>query len=653
MGKASKKSEVPVGSALEPQFNSLTKPSKKNQKAEPTLESRFNGLMTLGGREIQVRTAPEHVIRGIAQEHSLDDGVAQTLAKRGFNKENVDPFLNLSLARQLPDPSSFLDMDKAIARTIKAIMNDEQIAIFGDYDADGATYTAQMVRYLRAIGHTGRMYIPDRFTEGYGPNPAAMLKLREEGATLCLMGDCGTAAVDKVLEDGTVVPSPIKVAQDSGMDVLIFDHHSPEAALPPAYAIVNPKRLDERSPHTMLAACGVGFMFLVGLNRALRENGFFRGKDEENSNKPQEPDLRKLLAITALGTVADVVPLVGVNRLLVHYGLSELNKYEIPGIAALCEVCGFSREDMERKGRKIEAQDIAFFLGPRLNAAGRIDRARTSAELLSTDNITQAQDHALATDSINKARQGIEREIVQQAMPAAEAQVEAGSPIIIVAHKDWNPGVIGIAASRLKEKFDRPAIVIGCHEGSWKGSGRSIPGIDIGAAVMAAKQKHILLAGGGHPMACGLGVEEGRIEEFREFMAEQLAPKLAALPKHATYHIDAVLNPASVTETLIRQQARLAPFGQGNPEPLYLLNEVQVKFAAVAGETGDHVRCTFTKNGTDIGGIAFRSANEPHGQALLDSISSGRSLHVIGTADLNTFNGRTKPQFKVIDVALA
>lgn len=629
--------------------------AKPKKEAEPTLESRFNGLMTLGGREIQVRTAPEHIIRGIAQEHRLEDGVAQALAKRGFNKESADPFLNLSLASQLPDPSGFLDMDKAIARTVKAIVNDEQIAVFGDYDADGATFTAQMVRYLRSIGHNGRMYIPDRFTEGYGPNPAAMLKLVEEGATLCLMGDCGTAAVDKVDEKGTVVPSPIKVAQDNGLDVVVLDHHSPDpgAGLPPAYAIVNPKRLDERSPHTMLAACGVGFLFLVGLNRALRQQGFFRDKGDTASNKPEEPDLRKLLAITALGTVADVVPLTGLNRLLVHYGLIELNKYEIPGIAALCEVCGFGREDMERKGRKIEAQDIAFFLGPRLNAAGRIDRSRTSAELLSTDNITQAQDHALATDSINKARQGIEREIVQAAMPMAEAQVEAGSPLIVVAHKDWNPGVIGIAASRLKEKFDRPAIVIGCHEGSWKGSGRSIPGLDIGAAVMTAKHRHLLLAGGGHPMACGLSVEEDRIDEFREFMAELLAPKLAALPKHATYHIDAVLNPASVTESFIRQQARLAPFGQGNPEPLYLLNEVQVKFAAVAGETGDHVRCTFTKNGMDISAIAFRSANEPHGQALLGSIASGRNLHVIGTADLNTFNGRTRPQFKVIDVAYA
>lgn len=581
----------------------------KAAKVEPaeTPGSRFNGLMTLGGREIQVRQAEERVIRGIAQEHGVDDAIAQALAKRGFNKENAGPFLTPALATQLPDPKTFLDMEKAINRTVKAIMNDEQIAVFGDYDVDGATFTSTVVRYLRSIGHNARMYIPDRFNEGYGPNTPAMQQLISEGATLCLMGDCGTAAVDRVDEaTGKTVISPIRAAQEGGMDVCIFDHHSPEAALPPAYAVVNPKRLDERTPHTVLAACGVAFLFVVGLNRALRQNGFFRDLADTDTNKPPEPDIRKLLALTALGTVADVVPLTGVNRLLVHYGLQEINKYEIPGIAALCEVCGLSREDMALKGRKIEAQDIAFYLGPRLNAAGRIDRSRTSAELLTTNDITQAQDHALATDIINRSRQTIESLIVEQAIPAAEQQVEAGAPIIIVAGEEWNPGVIGIAAGRLKERYDRPAIVIGSHEGSWKGSGRSVPGIDIGAAVVAARQHNLLLKAGGHPMACGLSIEPDKLDEFRQFMTGLIGPQMEKLPKHATYHIDAVLGPASVTETFIRQQARLAPFGQGNPEPLYLLTDVQVKFSALAGT--DHVRCTFSRDGKDLNAIAFRAA---------------------------------------------
>ncbi len=615
---------------------------------ESTPESRFNGLITLGGREIHIRTAPERIIRGIAQEHNLDDGVAQALAKRGFNKENAGPFMNPALATQLPDPSTFIDMDKAVARVIKAIMNDEQIAIYGDYDADGATSSAVLQRYLRSIGHAARIYIPDRFAEGYGPNTPAMHTLMEEGATVCLMVDCGTAAVDRKAEDGTVVPSPLRVAQDGGMDVIVLDHHSPEAALPPAHAIVNPKRLDENSPHTMLAACGVSFMFVVALNRALRKQGYFRDLADTNSNKPEEPDIRKLLGIVALGTVADVVPLTGVNRLLVHYGLIELNKYEIPGIAALCEVCGFGREDMEKKGRQITAQDIAFFLGPRLNAAGRIDRSRTSAELLTTNDIAQAQDHALATDTINRIRQDIERDIVAEALPMAEEQVAAGAPIIIVANETWNPGVIGIAASRLKERFDRPAIVIGAHEGSWKGSGRSVAGVDLGGAIMKANQQKLLLAGGGHPMACGLSIKPEKLDEFREFMSALIGPQMDALPKRATYHIDAVLGPASVTESFIRQQERMAPFGQGNPEPLYLLTDVQIKFSSVAGT--DHIRCTLTKDGNDLGAIAFRSVSQPHGQTLLDR---SHTVHVIGTADLNTFNGRTKPQFKVVDVALA
>lgn len=622
---------------------------KAAEKDNPdTPESRFNGLITLGGREIQVRTAPERIIRGIAQEHQLDDGVAQALAKRGFNKENAGPFMSPSLGTQLPDPYSFKDMDKAVARVIKAIKDDEQIAIYGDYDADGATSSAILQRYLRSIGHTGRIYIPDRFAEGYGPNTPAMRTLMEEGATVCLMVDCGTAAVDRIEADGTLKPSPLRVAQEGGMDVIVLDHHSPEAALPPAHAIVNPKRLDESSPHTMLAACGVSFMFVVALNKALREDGYFRPKGDTASDKPEEPDIRKLLGIVALGTVADVVPLTGVNRLLVHYGLKELDKYEIPGITALCEVCGFGREDMQSKGRSITAQDIAFFLGPRLNAAGRIDRSRTSAELLTTNDISQAQDHALATDSINRSRQEIEGGIVAEAMPMAEEQVAQGAPIIIVAHESWNPGVIGIAASRLKERFDRPAIVIGSHEGNWKGSGRSVAGVDLGAAIMSANQNKLLLAGGGHPMACGLSIDPAKLDEFRSFMGSLIGPQMDALPKRATYHIDAVLSPASVSEAFIRQQERMAPFGQGNPEPLYLLTDVQVKFSALAGT--DHVRCTLTKDGADINAIAFRSAHQPYGQALLDKT---HLMHVIGTADLNTFNGRTKPQFKVIDAVLA
>lgn len=614
----------------------------KKQPEEISPGSQFNGLITLTGREIELRTAPERRTRQIQQELGVEDGVAQILAKRGFNPENAGVFMNPVLRTQLPNPSDFLDMDKAVGRIVQAIRDNEKIAVFGDYDADGATSSAVLVRYLRSIGHNARMYIPDRFDEGYGPNTPAMLKLREEGATLCLTVDCGTAA-----------HGPLEAAHKAGMDVIVLDHHSPKVSLPVAHSIVNPKRLDERSPHTMLAAVGVSFLFVVGLNRALKAEGFFRNPDDPDDKRPQEPYLKGLLPIVALGSVTDCVPLLGASRLLVHYGLEEMNNPQSPevaGIAALRKVCGLSRKDMMEKGRQLASEDIAFFLGPRLNAAGRIDRARTSAELLTMDDIEAAQEHARATDSINAERQEIEATIVAAARPLAEQQVAKNLPIIVVANQDWNPGVIGIAAGRLKEEFDRPAIVIGSNRGAWKGSGRSLKGIDLGAAVISAEDAGLLLKGGGHPMAAGLSIEPEKIDAFHQFLIERIGPQMAKLPPRPLLHIDAVVAPGTLTPQFIAQQERLAPFGQDNPRPLYLMPNVRLTFAQLAG--GKHVRCTFAgPDGRSINGIAFRSVEQEYGKALLTG--QEQFFHVIGTAEMNYFNGRAMPQFKVIDIARA
>lgn len=608
--------------------------------ADESPGSQFNGLITMSGRELQLRTAPERLVRQIQQQLGVEDGVAQTLAKRGFNPENAHDFMNLSLQRQLPDPMSFLDMKKAVDRMVKAIKADEQVAVFGDYDADGATSSAVLVRYLRAIGHTARIYIPDRFDEGYGPNTPAMLKLADEGATLCVTVDCGTAA-----------HAPLEAAHKAGMDVVVLDHHSPKAALPVAHAVVNPKRLDESSPHTMLAAVGMTFMFVVGLNRVLREEGFFKNPQDPNDQRPAEPYLKGLLPIVALGSVTDCVPLTGASRLLVHYGLEEMNNPqspEIAGIAALRDVCGLSRTELAQKGRKLNSEDIAFFLGPRLNAAGRIDRARTSAELLTMNDIVAAQQHARATDNINAERQAIEANIVALGRPMAEEQVAKNLPVLVVHHQEFNPGVIGIAAGRYKEEFDRPAIVIGSHNGVWKGSGRSVKGVDLGAAVIAAEDAGLIIKGGGHPMAAGLSIDPDKIEAFHQFLIDRIGPQMAKLPPRPILHIDAVVSPGSITTDFIAQQDRLAPFGQDNPRPLYLMPNARLTFAALAGDK--HVRCTFTGlDGRSINGIAFRSVEQDYGKALL--AGQDQLFHVVGTADLNHFNGRTQPQFKVLDIA--
>ena len=587
--------------------------------------SRILTPRSLSGRSWQLRDAAERMVQALAQEYDLADSVARILAARGFDKESAGPFLTPKLRDQMPDPSVFLDMDKAADRMAHAVMRDEKICIFGDYDVDGATSGAVLSRYLGMVGLKARNYIPDRLEEGYGPNAEAMRKLAGEGMGLCVTVDCGTTAF-----------APLEAAQQAGMDVIILDHHAAEAALPPAHAVVNPNRLDETSGHRNLAAVGVTFLFVVALNRALRQRGFFAIR--------KEPDLMALLDLVALGTVADVVSLTGLNRVFVAQGLEVMARRGNVGLAALMDVAGLKERP--------QAWHCGFFLGPRVNAGGRVGRSDLGTILLTTDNSAEARNLATELDRMNAERRAIEQMITDEALIQAEKQAEGGRKVLIVAEEAWHPGVIGIVASRIKERFNLPAIVIGSHKGKWTGSGRSVKGVDLGAAVIAARQAGLLTKGGGHQMAAGVSLVPDRLPDFMSFMDERISRDLDSAGGLPPIDCDAVISTGGATAQLVSQFERLAPFGSGNPEPRVMVRDVRVGFAKPVGGEGLHVSCQL--QGTDgqrLKAIAFRAAGQPQGQALLEG--KNRQFHVLGSLKLDNWQGKATPSLQIEDVAEA
>ncbi len=416
------------------------------------------------------------------------------MAARGITLETVDDFLTPTLRGLMPNPSTLTDMDKAAARLVRAVVGDESVAVFGDYDVDGATSAALLYRYLSAVSKPPRLYIPDRITEGYGPNAPALLRLHQEGARLVVTVDCGATAYQ-----------PLAAAAAAGLDVIVLDHHATEAELPQATAVVNPNRIDDRSGQGTLCAAGVTFLTVVALNRALRQAGWFRERPE--------PDLLGWLDLVALGTVCDVVPLIGLNRAFVAQGLKVMARRANVGLTALSDVAGLNTPP--------EAYHAGFVLGPRVNAGGRVGTADLGTRLLTTENPSEAQGLARRLDDLNSERRQIEVTVLD----AALAQIGDGDPgdVVFVAGTDWHAGVIGIVASRLMERYRRPACVVSLTDGVGKGSGRSVRGVDLGAAVIAARQAGLLVSGGGHRMAAGFTVTSERIGDLRTFLRRRVA----------------------------------------------------------------------------------------------------------------------------------
>lgn len=582
----------------------------------------FGVWRSFSGRHWILREAPADAVRALTETNDVSAALARILAARGVAPGALADVLSPTLKRLLPEPLTLKDMDKAVARTRAALESNERIAVFGDYDVDGSSSAALLHEFLAAIGRPPRIYIPDRMTEGYGPNAPALLKLKAEGASLVITVDCGAAAV-----------APLEAARAAGLDVIVLDHHAVEA-LPPALAHVNPNQPGDTSGLGHLSAAGVTFLFLVALNRELRDSGWYA------ANGVAEPELMRMLDLVGLATVCDVVPLVGVNRAFVRAGLARLSTLERPGLAALAALC--------RVTPPFTPYHLGFVFGPRINAGGRVGRCSLGAELLTANDADAALPLARALDTHNRERQAIEAIILEEAMAAAAVQDNA--PFVLAADTGWHPGVVGIVAGRLKDRFGKPSFVVGFEGEAGRGSARSVPGIDIGAAVRAAHEQGVLEAGGGHAMAAGFSLNAQRLDAFREFLAAYFANVSDVLTEAQALHLDATLAPAAASTRLVEEIARAGPFGSGNPEPLLALPDVQVSFADIVGK--DHVRLRLTGgDGARLDAIAFRAAGGPLGEGLMGA--RGRTIHAAGRLRADEWNGRTRIQLQLEDAAPA
>jgi len=577
---------------------------------------------SLTGRRWQLRASDGRAALALAQRFGLPEIVGRVLAGRGVGLDQVAAFLNPTLRAALPDPSRLKDMDRACERLAAAVMGGEAIAVFGDYDVDGATSTALLSRYLKAVGARVRIYIPDRIAEGYGPNAPALARLKREGAGVAITVDCGTGA-----------HTALAAARADGLDVIVADHHAAEADLPPAFAVVNPNRLDDGSGQGMLAAVGVVFLMLVGLPRALRAAGWFKTRPE--------PDLLQWLDIVALGTVCDVVPLTGLNRALVTQGLKVMAGRGNAGIAALADVAGLAEPP--------EAYHAGFVLGPRVNAGGRIGAPDLGARILATDDAAEAAELARKLDALNRERQAIEARVLEDAIAAIEAEGGAHA-LAFAAGEGWHPGVVGIVAARLKERYNVPACVVALAGETGTGSGRSVAGVDLGACVIAARQAGLLLKGGGHAMAAGFTATRDQLPALRAFLEERIAARVREARIVPTLSFDGSLRPDGATAELAEALARVGPFGSGNPEPRFALPAARIGFAAPAGDA--HVRLAISPDGPGrpLKAIAFRCLDTDLGRALL--AAQGGVLHLAGKLRLDTWNGAAGVQLVVEDAAL-
>jgi single-stranded-DNA-specific exonuclease len=580
---------------------------------------------SLNGRRWRLKDCDDRAALAMAQRLGIPDIVGRILAVRGVGLEEASQFLEPTLRDLLPDPSGFLDMDTACVRVAKAIKNGEQVAVFGDYDVDGATSSALLIRYFRAIGVDLRLYIPDRLKEGYGPNAPALLKLKESGVSVVITVDCGTGAFEA-----------LEAAKKAGLDVIVLDHHKADVRLPEAVAVVNPNRLDETGAHGQLAAVGLVFLFAVGLNRTLRDAGYFQGKTE--------PNLLQWLDIVALGTVCDVVPLIGVNRALVAQGLKIMARRANTGITALADVAGVD----EAPG----TYHAGFVLGPRINAGGRVGASDLGARLLSTESQGEAAEIAERLNILNKERQEIEARVLEEALEGVERSGGEGSnaPFILAAGKGWHPGVIGIVASRLKERYNRPACVVALDGDVGHGSARSITGIDLGQAVIAATQSGLLVKGGGHAMAAGFTVEAQKLDELERFLTERMADGLAEIGGAPSLSLDGSLRVEAARMDLLEDLSRLEPFGSGNAEPRFVFPNAKLLRAVAVGADQSHLQCTLGGEGKGkLNAIAFRCMDTDLGQTLIHH--DGAPFHITGRLRVNTWQGVSSPQLMIDDAA--
>jgi single-stranded-DNA-specific exonuclease len=552
----------------------------------------------------------------------LDEIVAKLLSIRKIKKEEVKFFLEPSIKSILPNPYILKDMDKAIERTESAIINVEKIGIFGDYDVDGATSTAILGKYFELLNIPFEIYIPDRKKEGFGPNEKAFLEFINLGVNLIFTVDCGTLSY-----------TPIDFAKKNKVDVIILDHHQSEIKLPAAHSIVNPNRFDDRSELNYLCAAGVCFMFLVALNKRLRDQNWFL------NNSIIEPDLMNILDLVSLGTVCDVVPLIGINRAFVRQGLKVLKKKNNLGLKTLIEVCNIEKT--------ITAHDLGYALGPRINAGGRVGKSTHGANLLLNHNPKRAFKLAADLNTYNEERKILEHELLNKILNTDYKNNT--DPVVILYGENWHEGIIGIIASRVKEKFNKPTIIISVNNGIGKGSGRSINGFDLGSVIIGAVQSGLLAKGGGHKMAAGFTINMDKIVEFKEFVFRKFKSVNINLEEKKNYYYDVEIAPSAVNIEFFEKINLLAPFGSGNPEPRFIIKDLKLVNSKIVADK--HIKIVLVgSDSTILKAISFNSVESQLGTHLLKK--NIKPLNIAGKLSLNEWRGQRNVEFIIDDISV-
>ena len=551
----------------------------------------------------------------------LDEITSKLLAIKKIKREDLKNFLNPSIKNILPNPNTLKDMGKASKRIVNAVMLNQKIGIFGDYDVDGATSTAILGNYFKKINHIFEIYIPDRKTEGYGPSEKGFKVLIDKGVKLIITVDCGTLSF-----------KPIDFASKNNIDVLVLDHHQSDVELPNAHSIVNPNRLDDNSNLNYLCAAGVCFMFLISLNRELRNLNWFK------QNKIPEPDLINFLDLVSLGTVCDVVPLIGLNRAIVKQGLKVFRSKKNLGLSTLLNICKIETEPT--------AYDLGYLLGPRINAGGRIGKCSQGAELLLEKNSKSAYQLASQLDSQNKERQILEKDLLNRILNDVS---DVSDPVLILSGKKWHEGIIGIIASRIKEKFNKPTIIISINEKKGKASARSVIGYDIGAVIINAVQSGILVTGGGHKMAGGFSIEVNKINEFKEFAIRKFKTVNVNISSEKKIYIDSVVAPSALNLDFYNKVNNLAPFGSGNSEPKFSIENVRLLNSKIVGER--HIKSILLgEDGSSIKTITFNATESNLGAYLLKRTKE--KFNIVGKLSLNEWKGRRNVEFIIDDISV-
>ena len=552
----------------------------------------------------------------------LDDITSRLLSIRKIKKNEVERFLNPSIKNFLPNPDILNDMNKSVKRTYETINNKEKIGIFGDYDVDGASATALLGNFFAHLNIPYEIYIPDRKKEGFGPSINAFKRLINNGVKLIFTVDCGTLSFEA-----------IDFANKNKIDVIVLDHHQSEVNLPKAYSIINPNRLDDNSKLNYLCAAGVTFMFLVAINKYLRENKWFLNKDI------QEPNLINYLDLVSLGTVCDVVPLTGLNRAIVKQGLKILKSRNNLGIKTLLEICGIQNS--------LEVYHIGYVLGPRINAGGRVGKSSHGANLLLKKDPKDVFKIASDLDQFNKERQLLEKDVLNKILQEIEKNIS--EPIIIISGQNWHEGVIGIVAARIKEKLNKPVIIISIEKDIGKGSARSIVGFDIGSTIISASQQKLLIKGGGHKMAAGFSIQVQNIDKFKEFILKKFKNLNKNISEKKFLYLDGVIAPTAINIDFYKKVNLLAPFGSGNPEPKFVIENVKPLSTKILKEK--HIKSILaSQEGSTIKTIAFNSVENEIGAYLLKK--NTKPFNIAGKLSLNQWNGETNVEFIIDDISV-